>query len=500
MSINNIVTINIDIAAPAVDSANFDNLLIFGPPPAAPPPRPLPVVGVYNDLSEVTGAGYVAIGPDADPIGVAARIAFSQSPKPAQIFVTTVPEMVPTITGGNAVVITDANYASHAQGAGANIPNPNDFPWLQVRYGRKTVAEMEIIVEKDGVIVYGNHLLPTSEDQNAFEQIVIGKPLDTSKASMDIPEDKYEGVYLITLIAIDGDGRITTIKQSVTFDGINRTTQNGSTSSMVPLASDLANALDEALPTTGWYIICAAGIDESRFETIAEWTEAHVKLFAYTFLSDKDPVGAIFFRSHGWCGLIDDFDLPEDVPQANSYVHIAAVAKCLSHPSGSETWAFKRLAAVFPSKLSGTLIKSLVDGHSNYFTQIAGRNITMNGQVRGGEWIDVIRGRDWLQNDMQLRIFNLLLMNPKIPYTNSGIALVQNEMIASLKAAQTRGIVAEDEFDEEGDLVPGFTTSVPNSMSVTASQKASRALSDCTFSARLAGAIHAVRVDGVLTY
>jgi len=211
-------------------------------------------------------------------------------------------------------------------------------------------------------------------------------------------------------------------------------------------------------------------------------------------------VSAVYFRSHGWCGLIRDDDLPADVPQANGYLHVAAVAKALSYPSGSETWAFKRLASVFPSEISSTLVRLLTEGRSNYFTQIAGRNVTMNGQVRGGEWIDVIRGRDWLQNDIQLRIFNLLLMNPKIPYTNSGIALVHNAMIASLKAAQGRGIVAEDEFDEDGALVPGFTTSVPNSMSIGASQKASRALADCKFSARLAGAIHAVRVDGVLTY
>jgi hypothetical protein len=181
-------------------------------------------------------------------------------------------------------------------------------------------------------------------------------------------------------------------------------------------------------------------------------------------------------------------------------LHVAAVAKGLSYPSGSETWAFKRLAAVYPSEISSTLSKVLAEGHSNYFTQIAGRNITMNGQVRGGEWIDIIRGRDWLQNDMQLRIFNLLLMNPKIPYTNSGIALVQNEMIASLKSARDRGIVAEDEFNEDGELVPGFTTWVPNSLSIPASQKAARNLEGCGFNARLAGAIHAARVNGVLTY
>ena len=498
-NLNNIVTINIDIAQPAVDSANFDNLLIIGPPPAVTPPRPLPTVGVYSDLSEVTGAGYSAIGPTADPVGIAARIAFSQSPRPTQIFITTVPEIVSTLAGGDIKIITAANYLTNAIGAELTVPNPNDLPWLQIAYSREAVTKMEIVVEKDGVIVYGNDL-PVTANPNAFFQAVIGDtPVDPNADALNIPAGDYAGTYTVTLTATDADGRESIITQSITFDG-SLYTSGPAAISMIPLASDLANALDIALNTTGWYVVCTAGIHESLYENIAEWTEAQVKLFSYTFLSDTDPVGAIFYRSIGWCGLITDFDLPADVPQANSYLHVAAAAKCLSHPAGSESWAFKRLASVYPSEIGSTLIKSLVDGYSNYFTQIAGRNITMNGQVRGGEWIDVIRGRDWLQNDMQLRIFNLLLMNPKIPYTNSGIALVQNEMIASLKAATVRGIVAPDELDEDDALVPGFTTSVPNSMSITASQKASRVLADCKFSARLAGAIHAVRVDGVLTY
>ena len=361
-NLNDIVVVNIDIAQPAVDSASFDNLLIVGLPPVAPPPKPLPDVGVYSDLSEVVAAGYAAVGENADAVGIAARIAFSQNPKPSKIFIAAQKE-----TGSTAL-----------------------------------------------------------------------EPVTAT--------------------------------------------------------------LDRALNTTGWYVVCPAGIPETDYASIAEWTEAQTKMFAYTFLATEDPVGSIFFRSQGWCGLENDNDSPTDVPEANAYLHVAAVAKCLSYPSGAETWAFKQLAGVYPSNFSGILKKIFMDEHSNYFAQYAGRKITMNGQVRAGEWIDVIRGRDWLQNDMRLRIFNLLLMNPKIAYTDNGIALVQNEMIASLKSAQARGIVAENEYDEDGNLVPGFRVSVPKSQSLTATQKASRILTECKFSARLAGAIHAVGVNGALTY
>ena len=83
--LSDIVTVNVDIASPASDSASFDNLLIIGPLPSIAPPKPLPVVGVYTNLSEVIDAGYVAVGESADPVGIAARIAFSQNPKPSRI-------------------------------------------------------------------------------------------------------------------------------------------------------------------------------------------------------------------------------------------------------------------------------------------------------------------------------------------------------------------------------------------------------------------------------
>jgi hypothetical protein len=130
----------------------------------------------------------------------------------------------------------------------------------------------------------------------------------------------------------------------------------------------------------------------------------------------------------------------------------------------------------------------------------AGRNVTQLGQTCAGEWIDVIRFRDWLKNDMQLRVFNLLVLNPKIPYTNAGISLVQNQMLASLKQGQANGGIAEDEFDEDGNVIVGYTVTVPNAANISDTDKASRILSGCKFTARLAGAIHVANIQGSLVY
>ena len=497
--LDEIVTVNIDIAAPAMDEANFDNLLIVGPPPAITPALPLRPMGRYSDLSEVTEAGFVAFGDNADAIGIAARIAFSQNPKPPHIYIAPMLDTPLKLTNGVLRVITASNAMAEGLPIGTLNPPPTDLPWLQISYNLLVDSNIEIEIEKDGVLVFGGSSFETA-DSNAFFQIVIGEPTNLTDDALHIPVGKYAGYYTVKLSALDTDGRETILTRSVHYDGANRYRQLGGSMTYIPLATDITDVLDNALAVSGWYVVCEAGIDESLFNAMAEWTEAQTKQFSYTFLAETDPVPSIYFRSQGWCGLITDRDLPTDVPSANAYLHVAAVAKCLSYPTGSETWAFKRLAAVQPAEISSTLRKNFMEGHSNFFSRYAGRNITMNGQVRGGEWIDVIRGRDWLQNDMQLRIFSLMLMRSKIPYTNSGIALVETQIIASLKAATQRGIVAPDEWDDDGNRIPGFVVRVPNAQNMTATQRASRVLEGCRFTARIAGAIHVVRVDGVLTY
>lgn len=102
-----IATVNIDIASPIVDDASFDNLLIMGPAPMGE--NQAPDVGVYASITEVEDAGFVTSGDGADPVGMAARVAFSQSPPPTQVYIA-----IQKLTEGAvaaAGTIEDANDA-----------------------------------------------------------------------------------------------------------------------------------------------------------------------------------------------------------------------------------------------------------------------------------------------------------------------------------------------------------------------------------------------------
>lgn len=186
----------------------------------------------------------------------------------------------------------------------------------------------------------------------------------------------------------------------------------------------------------------------------------------------------------------------------NYYISVAMMAKCFGYEPGSETWALKPLVAVYPCKLSTTMKKYCDDNNVTYFTTYAKKNITSakGGKVLGNEWIDTIRFRDWLKNDMQERIFNLLVLNQKVPFTDNGITAVEGKMEESLLAGQEVGGIAPTEFDDDDNEYPGYTITVPSSLDLTDTQKASRELEGCKFKAKLAGAIQIVEVSGNLVY
>ena len=108
-----IATVDIDIATPIVDDTSFDNLLIMGPAPKAGAKSPARV-GVYSDISEVEDAGFVTSGADADPVGLAASVAFAQSPRPTAVYIAVQQLSEGAVVAGQTIKDTNAAVAQYA--------------------------------------------------------------------------------------------------------------------------------------------------------------------------------------------------------------------------------------------------------------------------------------------------------------------------------------------------------------------------------------------------
>lgn len=89
------------------------------------------------------------------------------------------------------------------------------------------------------------------------------------------------------------------------------------------------------------------------------------------------------------------------------------------------------------------------------------------------------------------QIFYRLKTKKKIGYTAEGAAIIGAEIRSVLSQAVQNGFVAP---------APAFTVREPDILSIPEPQRASRVLGEFGFTARLAGAVHAVVVRGVVSY
>jgi hypothetical protein len=252
-----------------------------------------------------------------------------------------------------------------------------------------------------------------------------------------------------------------------------------------------------------WYGLGLTSRTSADILAVAAWAEAAGKLFC-TSVAEAGAISAVsttdtpyllkaqnYYRSPSFYHADAATDFPE----------IATMARCFAVLPGGETWANKKLAGVTSDKLTETQFLAAKGKNCNTFEPFRDSiSITQTGKVPAGEWIDVIRFRDWLQEEIQVNIFNLLINRNKIPYTDEGIACIQSAISQALELGQRRGGIAPTEWDEDGNEIPGYVINVPLASQISANTKASRILEDLTFTARLAGAIHVVEITGSLAY
>ena len=244
-----------------------------------------------------------------------------------------------------------------------------------------------------------------------------------------------------------------------------------------------------------WYALISTSREPSTVLAIADWVEARIKLFG-TASSDpliiNSPAGtdqtsiAAVLNQGGYVRTFvmyhqdADFDYPE----------AAWFGRVLPLEPGSETWKFKALNSVSYSNLTSNQSRTALAKSANTYEFVGGVGITANGTVAQGEFIDIIRGVDWLRARIQEFVYRTLVENEKVPYTDAGIASIQAQVMRVLQIGIDNQFIAETP-------VPRVT--VPRAIDVPPADKANRILRNVRFTATLAGAIHSVEIRGNLS-
>ncbi len=262
--------------------------------------------------------------------------------------------------------------------------------------------------------------------------------------------------------------------------------------------SNLVTELAQITDVNGdWYgLILADPQSAARVQALATFIETQERIFGATVndtaVGDPGSTTDVMFLLNA-----AQFFRTYSIFSNDQGSHAAATWMGSRFPidPGASTWAFKVLSGVIVDNLPTDFGDAITDKEGNTYTTVSGAAITWEGTMASGEYIDVIRGRDWLTVRLQERIFGLLIQSPKVPYTNPGIDQVGAQVEAQMEEGIAAGFLSGD--IPEGQDKPYIVT-VPDVADISSADKIARILPDIFFEVTLAGAIHAARVNGVI--
>lgn len=254
-----------------------------------------------------------------------------------------------------------------------------------------------------------------------------------------------------------------------------------------------------------WYGICAVSRVKSDQLLIASWTESHKKVFACasdeqdivdkTDSADTTSIAAQI-KAAAYARTICIYH-----SQASSeYADAAFLGKVLPYDPGTYTGMFKTLASITVDTLTATQSKNARDKNCNTYEQIGGVNITREGTMAEGEFFDIIVFVDWLDARITEDVYSVLVNQLKVPFTQAGMSTIATAIESPLKVGQNRGGISPLSFDDTTkNQNGGYVIQLPKYEDIPQADKVNRELNDVKFTAWLAGAIHATKIDGVVT-
>lgn len=441
-TLEDFVTVNITTTSQSPSQVGFGTPLVCGYHTAF-----LDKVRTYTKLSDIVADGITSTGVGAGIYWAAAKI-FSQNPKVTK-----------------------------------------------VKVGKRTNAFTQVIV-----------ITPTSTTQNDVEAFDIGPLGGTiTTLSRTIPgassiaaectalKALIDGLALAVTVTTPGSANVTiTANTPGALFNINNRTSNLTLFNATALPAGLATDLDAIRAADDdWYAGCLDSNSKAEVVAVAAWFETQFKIFGYDTADTACGAGtagnvmltlqtSAYFRTFG---LFDSKELL-------SYGGAGWIGEELPFAPGSSTWALKTIKAVTVDVLSATQNQQVLAANGNTYTKVAGLSVTNPGKSAAGEYIDIAIGRDWLQARLKERIFGALYGARKVPYTDGGIAIIKNEVNGQLQEGIRATYLSNN---------PAPNVLAPLAKDVPTVDKTNRTLNNVTFTATLAGAIHAANISGTIS-
>lgn len=437
MTINDIVKVTITRQATPIRRASFGIPLLLGANKVFPERAK-----AYTDLDSMIEDGFLT----TDAEYIAASKIFAQNPRVEELVVgrRDVDEIVITITN----VVADIDYKTTINGT--------DF-------------------------IFNSGATPTAESiaLGLVDIINLGVEPVTANDNLDGTYDLVANTPGVAYtVSVDTDQTIT--KPYTTSDTI--------TNDIIAIKA--AN--------NDWYVIEELLKDPAEILELAAWVETEKKMLSITsddnnivdqdLVTDITSIAALLHSAEYDRTYVSywnaDYLKVADIGN-NQYFNSAWDGVQLPKDPGSTNWAHKTVTGIQPLTLNELQLKNGTDKKANLYVIAGADGRTRFGTVASGEFIDIMRGIDWLQSRLEEEVFTLLATHEKVPYTDAGIASVE----AVVKSVLNEAV-------NENFLEPGYIVTVPKIEDVNPTDRAARLLKGVSFKAVPTGAINIIEIDG----
>ena len=169
----------------------------------------------------------------------------------------------------------------------------------------------------------------------------------------------------------------------------------------------------------------------------------------------------------------------------------ALVGATAGRDAGSFSYKNIIVKGIAPQKLTASEIEAIHAKGGVTFVTKAGDNVTTEGKVAGGEYLDIIDSQDYIVNALEYRTQKTLNSADKVSYDNTGITILENVCVGVMHDAWNNGIIATDENGK-----PMYSVDYGTREDTDEADRAARRFVNGNFSFTLAGAIHNVEVNG----
>lgn len=258
--------------------------------------------------------------------------------------------------------------------------------------------------------------------------------------------------------------------------------------------ADVAASLNAIMSEdNSWYGLLVDQAMASDYDDIAAWVEVNKKIFFFWTTDANTPDGtkttdpASILKTAGYDRSAVIFHTAPST--GNDYPDAAWMGEGFPYDPGTSTWAYKTLKGVAADNITGAKESALQNKNCNYYSEVGGVNITQEGKVASGEWIDIIIGTDWIEARLREAVYSALVNNRKIPYDDSGITLIEGLVKGVLNQAAAAGILQAD----------SIVVTVPRYADIPQADKLARKLPNVKFSALYQGAIHRTTINGTIS-